>query len=59
MRKASVYEVECLCGATVTSESVVATCGKCGRVLELHWRIESKSGAETKTISERYEAVGD
>lgn len=55
MRTKSVYCVTCLCGASIESRERETTCGKCGRILVLNWRIGLNSDPEPRTISEEYE----
>lgn len=42
MRAKSVYEVECVCGNYVESETKTTKCGKCGRILVLNWSAEER-----------------
>jgi hypothetical protein len=40
MNQLSVYELECLCGEKVRTLGKFATCGKCGREIEIEsWQI--------------------
>jgi hypothetical protein len=42
MRAHSIYEVVCLCGHTVSSETKTATCSKCGIKIKMVWPCEKE-----------------
>lgn len=44
---ASIFEVDCICGAKVRMFGKAAPCGKCGRVLEIEsWQVQHTMTAE-------------